>query len=200
MRYSAVYQCMSVMSVLREIPHGGRFHRPRYRDMTFEEAMDATNDPLILENERQGSPIRDIVIGRVHVVQFMRSSQLDLNINMIWNFIENRENWTRDAEDYLDSEKNFAKSLFTVLCYVKRNIDWSVGGKPPIDRDAYETLMQCYDFEAFQKHWSRGKKRRALGYKNTIRFYYDTVNLDSQAQMLHRLQRENDLFYTGIVN
>ena len=188
------------MAVLREIPFGGRFHRPRYRDMTFEEAMDATNDPLILENEREGSPIRDIVIGRVHVVQFERSSQLDLNINMIYNFIESRENWTREAEDYLDSEKNFAKSLFTVLCYVKRNIDWSVGGKPPIDRDAYDTLMECYNFEPFRKHWSRGKKRRAIGYRNTIKFYYETVNLDSQAQMLHRLQRENDLIYTGVVN
>ena len=112
---------------------------------------------------------------------------------MIRNFIEGRENWTREAEDYLDSEKNFAKSLFTLLCYVKRNIDWSVGGKPPIDRDAYEALMQCYDFELFQKHWSRGKKRRAFGYRNTIKFYYENVNLDSQAQMLHRLQRENGL-------
>ena len=188
------------MAALREIPFGGRFHRPRYRDMTLEEAMDATNDPLILEKEREGSPIRDIVIGRVHVVQFRRSSQLDLNINMIRNFIESRENWTREAEDYLDSEKNFAKSLFTVLCYVKRNIDWSVGGKPPIDRDAYEALMECYDFEPFRKYWSRAKKMRAVGYRNTIKFYYDTVNLDSRAQMLHRLQRENELTYTGIVN
>ena len=188
------------MAVLREIPFGGRFHRPRYPDMTFEEAMDATNDPLILENEREGSPIRDIVIGRVHVIQFTRSSQLDLNINMIRNFIESRENWTRDVEDYLESEKNFAKSLFTVLCYVKRNIDWSVGGKPPIDRDSYNALMECYDFEPFQKHWSRGKKRRAVGYANTIKFYYDRVNLDSQAQMLHQIQRENELIYTGMVN
>ena len=130
------------MAALREIPFGGRFHRPRYRDMSFEEAMDRTNDPLILQYEREGSPIRDIVIGRVHVVQFSRSSQLDLNISMIRNFIENRENWTREAEDYLDSEKNVAKNLFTVLCYVKRNIDWSVGGKPPIDRDDVDGVLQ----------------------------------------------------------
>ena len=188
------------MSVLREIPFGGRFHRHRYPDFTFEEAIDRTSDPLILVHERESSPIRDIVIGLVHVVQYSQSSQLDLNISLIKNFIENRENWTREAEDYVESERNFAKNLFTILCYVKRNIDWSVGGKPPIDRDAYETLMQCYEFEPFQKHWSRGKKMRALGYKNTIGFYYDTVNLDSQAQMLHRLQRENDLLYTGIVN
>ena len=188
------------MSVLRDIPHGGRFHRPRHRDMTFEEAMDASRDPLILENERRGSPIRDIVIGRVHVVQFERSSQLMLVIRMIKNFIESRENWTRDTEDYKDSEKNFAKNLFTVLCYVKRNIDWSVGGKPPIDRESYETLMECYDFESFRKYWSRGKKMRAVGYSNTIKFYYDTVNLDNQGQIVHYIQRQNNLTYTGFVN
>ena len=188
------------MAVLREIPFGGRFHRPRYRDMTFEEAMDVTNDPVVLVSEREGSPIRDIAIGRVYVTQFYRSSQLDLAIGLIRNFVDGRENWTRESEDYMVSEKNFAKSLFTVLCYVKRNIDWSVGGKPPIDRDSYNALMECYDFEPFQKHWSRGKKRRAVGYANTIKFYYDRVNLDSQAQMLHQIQRENELIYTGIVN
>ena len=188
------------MSVLREIPFGGRFHRPRYPDMSFEEAMDVTNDPVVLVSEREGSPIRDIAIGRVYVTQFYRSSQLDLVIGLIRNFVDGRENWTREPEDYMVSEKNFAKSLFTVLCYVKRNIDWSVGGKPPIDREAYERLMECYDFEIFQKHWSRRKRMRAVGYRNTIKFYYDTVNLDCQAQMHHRLLRENDLTYTEAVN
>ena len=187
------------MAVLREIPFGGRFHRPRYREMSFEEAIDRTNEPLILEHERRGSPIRDIIIGRVHVLQYSRSSQMDLNISMIKNFIESRENWTKEAEDYLDSEKNFARTLFSILCCVKRNIDWRVGGKPPIDRDSYETLMYCYDFEPFRKHWSRGRKRRAVGHANTIKFYYDTVNLDSQAQMLHQIQREDELTYTGVV-
>ena len=79
------------MAVLREIPFGGRFHRPCYREMSFEEAMDRTNEPLILEYERGGSPIRDIIVGRVHVLQYSRSSQLDLNISMIRNFIDNRE-------------------------------------------------------------------------------------------------------------
>ena len=188
------------MAVLREIPFGGRFHRPRYREMSFEEAMDRTNDPLILEFEHGGSPIHDIVIGRVHVVQYSRSSQLDLNISMIRNFIESRENWTREAEDYLDSEKNFAKTLFSILCSVKRNIDWSVGGKPPIDRDAYEALMKCYDFEPFRRHWSHRKRMRAVGYRNTIKFYYDTVNLDGKPEMLHQIQREDELSYTGVVN
>ena len=125
---------------------------------------------------------------------------MDLNISMIRNFIDSRENWTKEAEDYVESERNFAKTLFSILCCVKRNIDWSVGGKPPIDRDAYETLMQCYDFERFPRHWSRRKRIRAVGYRNTIKFYYDTVNLDSQAQMLHQIQREDELSYTGVVN
>ena len=189
------------MSVLREIPFGGRFHRPRVRDFTFEESIDRTRDPLILWHEQRGSPIRDIVTGRVHVVQYSQSSQLDLNIAMIRNFIGYRENWTREAEDYEESEKNFAKSLFTVLCYVKRNIDWREGGKPPIDRNAYEALIEGYDFEPFRKYWGRRKKMRALGYMNTIKLYYDTVNTDKQEEMLHQIQRDNNLsLFTGVVN
>ena len=42
--------------------------------------MDRTSDPLIIMHEREGAPIRDIVIGRVHVVQYSRSTQLGLNI------------------------------------------------------------------------------------------------------------------------
>ena len=44
------------MSVLREIPFSGRFHRPRVRDFTFEESIDRTRDPLILWHEQRGSP------------------------------------------------------------------------------------------------------------------------------------------------
>ena len=201
--HSAVSLCMSasVMSVLREIPFGGRFHRPRVRDFTFEESIDRTRDPLILWHEQRGSPIRDIVTGRVHVVQYSQSSQLDLNIAMIRNFIGYRENWTREAEDYEESERNFAKSLFTVLCYVKRNIDWREGGKPPIDRNAYDALMECYDFEPFRQHWSRRKRIQAHGYVNTIKLYYDTVNTDKQEEMLHQIQRDNNLtLFTGVVN
>ena len=188
------------MSVLREIPFGGRFHRPRLPEMTFEEAMDASTDPLILQHEREGSPIRDITIGRVHVVQYTRSSQLSLAVSLIENFIDARENWTRDKEDYLESEKNFAKSYFTLLCYVKRNIDWCVGGKPPVDRDTYDGLLRCYNFEPFRKHWSERKKRRAIGYLNTIVFYYGKVNLDKQEEMEHQIQRNNELTFTGVVD
>ena len=108
------------MSVLREIPFGGRFHRPRVRDLTFEESIDRTRDPLILWHEQRGSPIRDIVVGRVHVVQYSQSSQLDLNIAMIRTFIGHRENWTREMEDYEESERNFAKAYS--LCYATSNV------------------------------------------------------------------------------
>ena len=189
------------MSVMREIPFGGRFQRPRRPDFTFEEAMDRSNDSLILWHEQRGSPIRDIVTGRVHVVQYIQSSQLDLNVAMIRNFVNHRENWTREVDDYTESEANFAKSLFIVLCYVKRNIDWREGGKPPIDRDPYEALVECYDFEPFRKYWSRRKRMRALGYINTIKLYYDRVNTDKQEEMLHQIQRNNNLsLFTGVVN
>ena len=60
--------------------------------------------------------------------------------------------------------------------------------------------MKCYDFEPFRRHWSHRKRMRAVGYRNTIKFYYDTVNLDGQPEMLHQIQREDELSYTGVVN
>ena len=86
--------------------------------------------------------------------------------------------------------------MFNVLVSVKRNIDWNVGAKPPIDREHYELLKKCYDYEPFKKYWSRRKKRRADGYLNTIKFYYDTVNLDQREEMLHQIIREDELMYT----
>ena len=42
---------------------------------------------------------------------------------------------------------------------------------------------------------------RAVGYVNTIKLYYDTVNTDRQEEMLHQIQRDNNLtLFTGIVN
>ena len=35
---------------------------------------------------------------------------------------------------------------------------------------------------------------------NTVVFYYEKVNLDRQEEMLHQIQRNNELTYTGIVN
>ena len=58
------------MAALRELPHGGRFHMPRYSDLSFEEAMDRTNDPLIKHHERRGFPMRDMVTGRVNIGRF----------------------------------------------------------------------------------------------------------------------------------
>ena len=122
------------MSVLREIPFSGRFHRPRVRDFTFEESMDRTRDPLILWHERA----RFSHPGYCDWVVYTWCSTANLaswtlNISMIRNFVDHRENWTQGSmEDYVDSERNFAKKLihFAVLCQ-KRNIDWREGGKPP---------------------------------------------------------------------
>ena len=55
--------------------------------------------------------------------------------------------------------------------------------------------------EQDQWYWSRRKKMRAMGYVNTIKLYFDTVNTDRQEEMLHQLQRNNALsLFTGVVN
>ena len=56
--------------------------------------------------------------------------------------------------------------------------------------------MKCYEFEPFQKHWSRRKKIRALGYKNSISFYYDTFNQEGQVEMRHQIDRNDEPFFT----
>ena len=167
---------LSPMAALRELPHGGRFHMPRLTDLSCEGAMDRTNDPMILHHEPRGFPIRDMVTGRINIGRFHQSTQLEVLTNVMQTFLNGRENWTRGKRRYEEMEKNFAKDLFNVLCCVKRNIDGSVGGKPPIDRDVYELLIECYDFEPFQKHWSRRRKIRAVGYSNTSDFSFKTVN------------------------
>ena len=177
---------------LRDLPYG-RFRMPRYPDLLFEEAMDRTNDPIVQRHEHRGFPMRDMLTGRVSVVRFYQSSQLEVLTNVMQTFVNGKENWTRGKGKYIEMEKNFAKNLFNVLCCVKRNINWSVGGKLPIDRHTYELLMECYDFELFRRH---RKKMRAIGYRNTIDFYFKTVNQESQAQLRHWIDRDDNLMYT----
>ena len=93
-------------------------------------------------------------------------------------FIDMKENWTRRPQQFQRMEENFSMNLFDILVYVKQNIDWRVGGRPLIDRDHYELLKQCCTYEPFNNYWSSRKKGRAIGYLNTISFYYDTVNLE----------------------
>ena len=93
-------------------------------------------------------------------------------------------------------EENFAANLFNILVYVKRNIDWRVGGRPPIDREHYELLKECCAYEPFRNYWSSRKKRRSNVYLNTIEFYYDTVNQEGQEEMLHQIIRDDILRYS----
>ena len=100
---------------LRDLPYG-RFRMPRYPDLSFEEAMDRTNDPLVQRHERRGFPMRDMLTGRANVVRFYQSSQLEVPTNVIQTFINRRENWTRGKARYWEMEKNFAKDLFNKIC------------------------------------------------------------------------------------
>ena len=184
------------MMALREIPFGRIRHSPRYLDLTLEEAFDRAREAWIVQYERHGVPIRDILAGRLRLTRFRQSGQLQLVITIMSVFIEAKENSTHRGDHYEKMEKSFARNLFNVLVSVKRDIDWSVGRNPPIDRDSCETLKKCYDFEPFRNYWSRRKKRRARGYMDTIKFYYDTVNLDRQEEMRHQILRNDELMYT----
>ena len=181
---------------LQEIPFGRTRPSPRYLDLTYENSLDRTREDWIVGYERHGVPIRDILTGRMRLTRFRRCGQLQLAITIMTVFIDVKENWTRSLERYVKMEENFAMNLFNILVYVKRNINWSVGARPPIDRDSYERLKQCCAYEPFKKYWSSRKKRRAIGYLNTIEFYYNTVNLDQQEKMHHQIIQNDILEYS----
>ena len=181
---------------LREIPFGRIRPTPRYLDVTFENSLDRTRDDWIVEYERHGVPIRDILTGRMRITRFRRCGQLQTAITIMTVFIDMKENWTRRAEGFKKMEENFATNLFNILVYVKRNIDWRVGGRPPIDRDHYELLKQCCAYEPFKTYWSSRKKRRAVVYLNIICFYFDTVNLELQEEMHHHILMDDVLEYS----
>ena len=186
---------LSVMA-LRELPFG-RFRMPRRHEVTHEEATDAMNDSWVLNYEREGVAIRDVLAGRIRVSGFALSSQLHMVIDLIFTFFDKeRENWTRWKHRYARMEKNFARTLFNVICAVKLNTDFSVGAKPPIDRVSYYKLMTCWGFEPFQDHLSERKKRTVLRHLRTIMFYFETLNPDGQAEMTHQIVREDELKYS----
>ena len=69
---------------------------PRRREVTHEEATDAMDDSWVLNYEREGVAIRDVLAGRVRVSGFQTSSQLHMIIDLIFTFFDKeRENWTR---------------------------------------------------------------------------------------------------------
>ena len=187
---TSVLSALSVMT-LREIPFG---LSPLVRVYTREEAMDRRNDRWILEYERDGVWIRNILAGRVRVTGLSMSSHLHMVIELIYTFFDQeRENWTRFKHRYMRMEKNMARNLYNVICAVKLNIDWREGGKPPIDRRSFYKLMLCWEFEPFYKHLSESKQRRARRHLGVIQFYYETVNTDGQEEMQHQIQREDKL-------
>lgn len=176
---------------LREIPFG---LSPRVHVYTHEEAMDRRNDRWILEYERDGVRIRDILAGRVCVTGLSTSSHLHMVIELIYTFFDQeRENWTRHKHRYMRMEKNMARNLYNVICTVKLNIDWREGAKPPIDRKSFWRLMLCWEFVPFQEHLSESRQTRAKRHLGAIQFYYDTLNTDGQEEMAHQIERNDRL-------
>ena len=78
---------------LHEIPFGRFRIMPLVRVYTHEEASDRLNNRWILDYEREGVRIPDILAGRVRVTGFSTSSQLHMIINLIFTFFDKeREN------------------------------------------------------------------------------------------------------------
>ena len=73
-----------------------RFRMPRRPEVTHEEATDLMDDAWVLNYEREGVAIRNVLEGRIRVSGFETSNQLHMIIDLIFTFFDKeRENWTR---------------------------------------------------------------------------------------------------------
>ena len=160
----------------------------RFLDLSWE-------DPdFIRVKEENNIPLRGILAGHVTVRHFGASTQLHIVIGQMHHFCElHRENWTRSKRRYLKVEKRFARSLWNVLYAVKINVTNRHVTKPPIDRNSFEKLVICYDFEPFHKYWSRERKLTAERYMKTIKFYYQ-CHYASQEEMWTQIQAVDDIY------
>ena len=134
---------------LQELRYG-RFRMPRQRDLSYEEVADTVNEGWVIRYERDGIPIRDILAYRVFMDRFAQSSQLEIIINQIYIFDNERENWTRWKHRYCRMDKNFTRNLYNSLICIKNNIVWERGA-PPVDRLTFYRLKVCWEVEENSK-------------------------------------------------
>ena len=121
--------------VLRQLPPSA-VHVPRRREVTYEDAVNISNERWIREYEEDGVSIHEVLGGHVYINRFTQSNRLKMIVDLIFTFFDKeRENWTRWKHRYSRMEKNFAKNLYNAIIAIKMNIDWhNKGAKPPVDR------------------------------------------------------------------
>jgi len=171
-------------------------HVPREEDPgPMDERILNWEDPEFVQVEEENNiPLRGILAGHVTVRYFSASTQLQIVIGQMHHFCEvHRENWTRSKKRCLKVENRFAKSLWNVLYAVKINVMNRHKTKPLTDRNAFNKLVVCYDFEPFHKYWSRRRKTTAEQYMNIIKFYYG-VHHASQEEMWRQIQAVDDIY------
>ena len=180
---------------LRELTNDA-VHVPREEDPgPMDERILRWEDPGFIRVEEENNiTLRGILAGHVTVRYFGASTQLHIVIGQMHHFCElHRENCTRSKRRYLKVEKRFAKSLWNVLYAVKINVVNRHVTKPPIDRNSFEKLVVCYDFEPFRQYWSQRTKSTAEQYMNIIKFYYQ-VHHASQEEMWSQIQAVDDIY------
>jgi len=152
------------------------------------------DEDFVRVEEENNVPLRGILAGHVVVRYFGASTQLQIMIGQMHHFCKlHWENWTHSKKRYLRVERRFARSLWNVLYAVKINVTNCHVTKPPIDRDTFNKLDLCYDFEPIHQYWSHRRKLTAEQYMNAIKFYYQ-VHHASQEEMWAQIQAINDIY------
>ena len=141
---------------------------------TAQDIVDASEDPLIDEMERQGYPVRDVLAGRKRLSRIKTFDCLSTMTRQIHSFVEgNRENWSDSKAGYEQAEKNFGKTVYKLVLTAEANCVLRLGVYPPMTQEDFSRLEFCVDFEPFRKHLTKGQVKKMERAMDNMKEYYE---------------------------
>ena len=174
-------------------------NRPWFNNPTLDEQstaqdiVDASDDPLMDELERQGYPVRDVLAGRKRLARIKTFDCLSTMTRQIHSFVEgNRENWADSKEGYQRVEKNFAKTVYKLALTAEANCAARLGVYPPMTHEDFSRLEFCVDFEPFTKHLTKGQVKKMERAMDNLKEYYELYAKfeDDVIRRLHQLDQQ----------
>ena len=171
-KMSEVYSIPVLQSNVNNRPW---FNNPSLDEQsTAQDIVDASQDPLIDELERQGYPVRDVLAGRKRLNRIKTFDCLSTMTRQIHSFVEgNRENWADTKEGYQRVEKNFAKTVFKLVMTAEANCVFRLGVYPPMTQEDFSRLEFCFDFEPFGKHLAKGQVKEMERAMDNMKEYFE---------------------------
>lgn len=186
------------VSVLKECTKNrpASVNPPLVVPLPIDQRIDMLSDEWIERGEAQGTPIRDILAGRISVKHFTKTAHLEVCIWQIHYFMDaNRENWTHGKKKYSKYERNFARTLYYAVRAIYKNLIWNLGVKPPIDKITFFRLVICMQFEPFAKYWDERHKKNIKKMMKAVKIYFEQFNIFEQEVVRKMIDQNDNLLY-----